>query len=433
MDDLQVNLAKYRPDMVVAMMGANDCGTFVPSRQALPGSGFWARHFRTYKLAGLLRLAGVNKKRELISYGAGQPGGARPDTGKGGVCIFPEPPQAYADRGKFSREEAAYRAAIARDRGDVAAHIGLGDLYLGDNRLTDALKTYKEALSLAPRSTEALLRSGEAYRLQGRPADAESEFRKVLRLDPRNVRAYFALGSLDLQRDRKAGAEASYKRAIELTPENSFIYTQLAMVYRLQGREGEIEKLYRQALEYSPFNEVMQLYLAYTYINSGRYAQAEKLLKAALEADPPAQHNIQRCIKTTRALAEVYRLMKQDRLAAEHDREAKELEQEWGARPTAGNYRKMRTLLGNRGIALAAVQYPMRSAALLREMFRGQADGVLFVDNEALFKEAVSRGSYQEYFVDMFGGDFGHCTEKGNRLLAKNIADGILKWTVQGQ
>jgi len=28
---------------------------------------------------------------------------------------------------------------------------------------------------------------------------------------------------------------------------------------------------------------------------------------------------------------------------------------------------------------------------------------------------------------DMFGGDFGHCTQKGNKLLAGNIADVILK------
>jgi hypothetical protein len=27
----------------------------------------------------------------------------------------------------------------------------------------------------------------------------------------------------------------------------------------------------------------------------------------------------------------------------------------------------------------------------------------------------------------MFGGDFGHCSRNGNRLLAKNIADVILK------
>jgi hypothetical protein len=40
---------------------------------------------------------------------------------------------------------------------------------------------------------------------------------------------------------------------------------------------------------------------------------------------------------------------------------------------------------------------------------------------------AALEESYQGYFRDMFGGDFGHCTPKGNRLLAKNIAQEILK------
>jgi hypothetical protein len=54
-------------------------------------------------------------------------------------------------------------------------------------------------------------------------------------------------------------------------------------------------------------------------------------------------------------------------------------------------------------------------------------NGVIFVDNERVFKEAVKQSGYKEYFRDMFGGDFGHCTPKGNELLAQNIADVILK------
>lgn len=49
------------------------------------------------------------------------------------------------------------------------------------------------------------------------------------------------------------------------------------------------------------------------------------------------------------------------------------------------------------------------------------------MDNEAIFKKAIFRDGYKEYFRDMFAGDFGHCTVKGNNLLAKNIADVILK------
>jgi len=52
---------------------------------------------------------------------------------------------------------------------------------------------------------------------------------------------------------------------------------------------------------------------------------------------------------------------------------------------------------------------------------------LFFVDNEQVFKEAVKKAGYKEYFKDMFAGDFGHCTQKGNELLAQNIADVILK------
>ncbi|MFH1622153.1 MAG: hypothetical protein ABIA97_03435, partial [Candidatus Omnitrophota bacterium] len=62
----------------------------------------------------------------------------------------------------------------------------------------------------------------------------------------------------------------------------------------------------------------------------------------------------------------------------------------------------------------------------LKKMFEDQED-VIFVSNERVFKEALKQASYKEYFTDMFAGDFGHCTQKGNRLLAENIANVILR------
>jgi hypothetical protein len=49
------------------------------------------------------------------------------------------------------------------------------------------------------------------------------------------------------------------------------------------------------------------------------------------------------------------------------------------------------------------------------------------VDNENIFKDALQQATYSEYFIDMFAGDFGHCTEKGNKVLAENIVNVILK------
>jgi hypothetical protein len=44
-----------------------------------------------------------------------------------------------------------------------------------------------------------------------------------------------------------------------------------------------------------------------------------------------------------------------------------------------------------------------------------------------VFKAALKTSSYKEYFMDMFEGDFGHCTRKGNKLLAENIAEVLIK------
>jgi hypothetical protein len=69
----------------------------------------------------------------------------------------------------------------------------------------------------------------------------------------------------------------------------------------------------------------------------------------------------------------------------------------------------------------------MRDIQHLKDIFQDYAKGIMFVDNKSVFEEAIRQGSYVEYFRDMFGGDFGHCTNKGNRLLAENIADAIVK------
>ena len=92
--------------------------------------------------------------------------------------------------------------------------------------------------------------------------------------------------------------------------------------------------------------------------------------------------------------------------------------------PTARNYRELRQLLRERGIPLVAVQYPMRSVDSLRRMLHDD-EGIVFVDNEAVFKEALRAAPYTEYFADAFAGDFGHLTPKGNRLLAENVAHAI--------
>jgi tetratricopeptide (TPR) repeat protein len=96
-----------------------------------------------------------------------------------------------------------------------------------------------------------------------------------------------------------------------------------------------------------------------------------------------------------------------------------------------GNYQKLIAELSARRIQLVCMQYPMRSVEPLKKMLRQYA-GIIFVDNERAFKDAVERDGYERYFSDDFGGDFGHCTREGNRLLAEHLAEAILAYRRRG-
>ena len=71
------------------------------------------------------------------------------------------------------------------------------------------------------------------------------------------------------------------------------------------------------------------------------------------------------------------------------------------------------------------MQYPTMDVEEIKQMFNGDED-IIFVSNEENFKEALEKGKYEDYFVDNFGGTFGHATSKGNRLIAENVANVIL-------
>jgi hypothetical protein len=87
---------------------------------------------------------------------------------------------------------------------------------------------------------------------------------------------------------------------------------------------------------------------------------------------------------------------------------------------TKANYRTATEILQDRGIQVVAMQYPMRSVETLSYLLTG-AEDVLFVDNQATFRDAVARYGYDALFRDRFAGDFGHCTRRGNRLIAENL------------
>jgi len=93
---------------------------------------------------------------------------------------------------------------------------------------------------------------------------------------------------------------------------------------------------------------------------------------------------------------------------------------------TQDNYKILAELCKDNGINFVVMQYPNRSIKPLQIILK-DFHNVTFVSNEENFKEKLKTTDYKDIFKDLFAGDFGHCTDLGNKMIADNLAETIKK------
>jgi tetratricopeptide (TPR) repeat protein len=409
------NLAEYHPDMVVAMMGVNDGGKHMPFEKATISKGtLFIRSFRVYKLIRFLDLHLLTKAEEMGFY---KPPNARSSSWKAQT-----PSQGTEFKEASARSvplRRSFKRTVELDPNINNAYVRSGCLFLEQGNLSQAENSFKKAVELNPKNYFAYQKLGWVYKEQRNLSRAEDCFRKVIELDPKNDDAYAGFGLLYRMQSKFSQAEDVLKKAIELNPESYDAYSVLGWVYIDQNKLPQADDCFKKAMELHPYDSYLYGRLGWLCVDQSRFSQAEAYFKKAIELNPQ-EHFLYSAISI------FYERTGKPELAEEYTRKSKGLKF-WDLNSlTVSNYRKLKEILDGKGIKLVCVQYPVRNVAPLKRIFE-KDKGVIFVDNERVFKEALRKGSYKEYFRDMFAGDFGHCTVKGNTLLAQNIADVILR------
>lgn len=422
---LQGNLARYEPDMLITMMGINDRSDTVPYEDMRPeGTTRSLTSFRTYKLARLLGLHIVNK--------ASQIGGKEEEDG---ITFSPSELRVINDLGE---QEQILRRATEIDPKDERAYFELARWYGDQGRYGEAAEVFREATEIA--GERAYVEWGWYYIEHGqydRAASilevavetgeydsAKDIFREAIELDPRNASAYFAMGWWHKDQGEPEKAEEMFQRATRIDPENSRAYAELGWWYMDQGRYDEGKGLFGRAIEIDPRNARAYFGLGWWHKNQGDHDKGEEMLRTAGQISP-------RDDAAYVGLGWWYLHEGKYEEAEEMFRRATRLRLEYFNPMTRRNYQRLRQVVMKKGIRLVCVQYPLRSVEVLKKMVDNK-EGIIFVDNERSFKTALKYARYDEYFTDKFAGDLGHCTPKGNRLLATTIADVILKECFSG-
>ncbi len=419
-------LDEYRPDMVTAMMGVNDRNEFkslrMPDRKA-PFSKMerFIESLRIFKLAQLLRLDIASRFKKVSLTGnrlrLNQETGSESD-----LETYLVLGEAYGSEGRFEEAEAVLQKTVGSDLTAQRGFIALGYLYQLWGRFGEAEASMKKALEINPISGQAYIGLGHVYYFQRRFEESEAAYKRALEINPSSLVAHMELGLLFYDLRRYQEALQSLEAAVRLDPSHSIAQVYLARIYAVLGRYRDAETLLLKAIGTDPGNGDAYLELGELYVGQNRFLEADSHCRKTVARFKDAFIRDRAYLQ----LARLYENNGREQEARYFYDKAVGLRMDRSQSFLYRTYPLLKEMLDARGIPLVCVQYPMCRLQPLRNIFDDAAD-IVFVDNEAVFRNAVKREGYDAYFTDRSGGEFGHCTEKGNRLLAQNIADTILK------
>ncbi len=442
LDELEANLDRYQPDLVVAMMGANDNqpgsgSSAIPYDGDVPvsertGFPYWLKTYRLARQAlhtldraaapPLMAAGTLPGTGEIVCPVQCEPLADVPGAGdEHDVCVDVERAWNIAQDGQPEDAESRLRKALDRHPESSHVHVGLAGVLIQLGEFDEAETLLVAATSLDPGLASAWSELAALYSLTRRWNHAERAFRAGLRAEPGRLACETGLGHVLVELGRCNDAVDILERAVAAFPEDVGVYHDLGTCLERVGREADAAEAYRQAIELSApvywFDPALERWTE-LMDRLGRGDEVEPLFAEVLAARPRDDALLGK-------LASHYRRVG-DRAAA--DRllaDAREQRALHYCPLTRTNYQRLHSTTRARGITLVAAQYPRRDVALLRRMF-DDPTGVLFAGDPEAFERELARSSFDAVFEDDCYGDFGHGTWRGNQLLAEGIATVIL-------
>jgi tetratricopeptide (TPR) repeat protein len=183
------------------------------------------------------------------------------------------------------------------------AHYDLGDVYLEQGRLDDAIAEYQKALNIHPDCVQAHVDLAVAYRQQGKLDDSIAECREALRHKPDFAGAHLDLG-LALRREGKTDqAIGEFQAALENDPQLAEARFNLGNTYLQLRQFDESIKQFSSALVVNPNYIKARNNLGAALLQAARPAEAAGQFRQALKSQPDdieAQNNLAWIMATSR-------------------------------------------------------------------------------------------------------------------------------------
>lgn len=155
-------------------------------------------------------------------------------------------------RTKLERDIAYYADLAEKKPTDASIKLSLGGIYLEAKRYGDALKAYRSALSINPKSTEAKLAIALTYMEMGERDNAKKSLEELLESQPGNPVALLTLGRIEYEAGNLTKALALVKKAKSSSPSLVDAYYLAGEIYEKQGKKSQAKNEYEYILRFDP-------------------------------------------------------------------------------------------------------------------------------------------------------------------------------------
>ncbi|MFQ5608230.1 MAG: tetratricopeptide repeat protein [Candidatus Zixiibacteriota bacterium] len=145
---------------------------------------------------------------------------------------------------QYHQARLLFKEAIALDDRSPEAYLAIGDTYLAESRLDDAIGIWKRLVTVAPGAAgPALDRLEKALFEVGRFGEIEDICRSMIRQDPDSLEARLKLAEYFTKKSDFQAAEEQLKLALESNPQSYLPALELARLYLKSKKEDKIHSL----------------------------------------------------------------------------------------------------------------------------------------------------------------------------------------------
>lgn len=148
----------------------------------------------------------------------------------------------------------AFQQALRMRPDEVAAHGGLAEAFLQQERYADAAREFRAYLQRLPDDVDARVNLGLALGGQGLDAEAVIELERAVALAPARPMLRLGLGNALVAAGRVDEGVAQYTEGLKLAPDSVPLHNVLGLALARQGKFGEALARFERSLDIDPAN-----------------------------------------------------------------------------------------------------------------------------------------------------------------------------------